>query len=276
MKGLLTTRANRLTSPRAVLHVTLRLRAKEDRAMRKRLLTWRLVPVVAIIVALVCCAFVFTAAGADLAAHLEHRVTNVSGVSFTISWTTDTPCEAYIEYGDSSLLGSYDYDDRDRDTVSRTHHILIGYLRAETTYYYDIVCDGVRYDNGGKHYSATTGPYILPQGPHVIWGQVFKADGETPAEGSIVYMKIADADGKGSAGASQVWSRLVDSEGRWGMAFGTLRTSDLKEWFEFDRDGADNVVLEFEGATEGKTSLTVPTEKASTQLLPTVSLREGE
>ncbi len=244
--------------------------------MRKRLLTWRLVPIMTIIVALVSCAYVFTAAGAGPAAHLEHRVTSVSGVSFTISWATDTACEAYVEYGETPSLGSYDYDDRGQGTVSTTHHILIGYLKRETLYYYDIVCDGVRYDNGGKHYSVTTAPGIRPGMPQVIWGQVFKAGGETPAEGSIVYMKIADADGKGSAGASQVWSRLVDSDGKWAMALGTLRTSDFREWFEFDRAGADNIVLEFEGATEGRTSLTVPTENISTQLLPTASLRRGE
>ncbi|MBC8477505.1 MAG: fibronectin type III domain-containing protein [Dehalococcoidia bacterium] len=239
--------------------------------MKKR----KLLPFVAIMVLLLSCTLAITATGSNAAMHIEHRVTNISNVAFTVSWTTDSACKAYVEYGETPYLGRYSYDDRGQDTVSMTHHILTGYLTPETTYYYDIVCDGIRYNNGGKHYSVTTGPSILPEIPHVIWGQIFKADGETPAEGSIVYVKVVDADARGSAGTSQVKSRLVDSDGKWGIVLGTLRTSELNEWFEYGKDGADSILVEFEGAVEGKASLEVPTGNTS-RVLPSVSLQRDE
>jgi len=235
----------------------------------------KLVPFVAIMVLLLSCIPAIAATGSNTAMHIEHRLSNISSVAFTVSWTTDVACKAYVEYGETPSLGWRSYDDRGQDTESITHHILTGYLAPEKTYYYDIVSDGVRYDNGGKHYTVTTGPSILPGMPHLIWGRAFKADGETPAEGSIVYVKISDADARGSAGASQVKSRLVDGDGRWGIVLGTVRTSGLDEWFECDKDGADSILVEFEGGAEGTASLEAPTGN-TTKAVPSVSLRRGE
>ena len=243
--------------------------------MTKRFTSKRLLLTVLVMVVLISCIWAIAAAGSDTTMRLDHRVTNVSNVAFTVSWATETACGASIEYGETSSLGNHDYDDRGQDTVTRTHHILIGYLQPETTYYYDIICDDIRYDNGGKHYTVTTGPDIPPGMPQPLCGRVLKTDGETAAEGTIVYIKVLDKDGKGTRGASQEWSRLVDSRGQWCVAFGTLRTTNLSEWFEYDKNGADSVLLEFEGAAEGKASLEVPTSDAP-MVLEGVSLKASE
>ena len=113
-------------------------------------------------------------------------------------------------------------------------------------------------DNDGHHYSVTTGPTIgLPESD-TIYGQVFKSDGTTPAQGTIVYITLKDNNGLGSSGQAAMMSSLVESSGYWFANLGNARQADLSAYFVYSASG-DKVMLLAKGAAEGCASQTVNT-----------------
>jgi len=193
---------------------------------------------------------------------LQMRKSNITATSFTVSWITDTAETGHINYGtEPGNLSNIAYDDRGESTSDDTHYVTIspsGGLTPNIIYYFDIVSGGITYDNGGNHYTCTTGPMLNPPSPEQISGQVYKNDGTTPAEGTIVYITVEDNDGAGSPGSSEVLSSLVDSNGAWYVNISTVRLEDLSAYFNYSSSG-DNVKVSAQGAGDGATSQTVDT-----------------
>ena len=193
----------------------------------------------------------------------EVRMTNVRDTSFTVSWVTNEAATGEVHYGtDPVNLNLVAYDDRDTGTNDDTHHVTLTGLAPETTYYFDVVSDGTTDDNGGTHYSVTTGPTLGLPAPDTIYGQVFKADGTTPAEGAIVYITLFDDDGSGSPGQAAPLSALVESSDYWFANLGNARTADLSGYFSYSASG-DGVELAAQGAGDGTASQTVDTSNDS-------------
>jgi hypothetical protein len=190
------------------------------------------------------------------------RVTNVRDGSLTVSWITDSPAMGYVNFGSTTALGSTAYDDRGHTTMDDTHHVTLSGLSPETTYYFDVVSDSTVDDNGGEHYSVTTGPTLGVPTPDTIYGQVFLADGVTPAQGAIIYVTLQDADGLGSSGQSAAMSAVVMKTGYWSANLGNARTSDLSALFEYSASG-DEVILVAEGGRYGSSELIIDTEADS-------------
>ena len=189
----------------------------------------------------------------------EVRVTNVRDTSFAVSWITDIPSDGHVNYGtDPAALDQTVYDDRGAETSDDTHHVTLLDLTPENTYYFDVVSDGTTDDNGGAHYSVTTGPTLGLPPSDQIFGQVFKEDGTTLAEGTIVYITLFDDDGSGSSGQAAELSSLVDNTGYWYANLGNARTSDLSAYFDYSASG-DQVRLEAQGAADGTGCLLVDT-----------------
>ena len=188
------------------------------------------------------------------------QVTNVSDKSFSISWLTDVPASGHINYGVTPALGSNQSEDPNAGPY--THHVTVGGLLPNTTYYFDVVSDGNTDDNGGAHYTAATGPTLAIPGIDTVYGQVFQADGTTPAEGTIVYITLFDDDGSGSLGQAAELSSLVDSSGYWNANLASARLTDLSAYFEYSAS-ADSVTLLAKGAAEGCASQTVYTSADS-------------
>ena len=176
------------------------------------------------------------------------RVTNVRDTTFTVSWVTGGPADGRVLYGPTAPPGQAATDDRAADD---THHVVVKGLLLKTTYYFDVVSGGTTGDNGGAHYTVTTGPLLVSPPPSdVAYGQVFQADGITPAEGAIVYVTVVDKDGEGSAGESATLSALVDGDGYWNVNLGNARTVDLNGGFVYSASG-DDLLLEVQGTTDG-------------------------
>ncbi|MBM4431327.1 MAG: hypothetical protein FJ026_13440, partial [Chloroflexi bacterium] len=189
----------------------------------------------------------------------EVRVTNVRDTSLTVSWITDIPSDGHVNYGtDPANLDQTAYDDRGAETFDDTHYVTLEGLLPNTTYYFDVVSGPTTDDNGGAHYTVATGPTLPLPTVDTIYGQVFKEDGTTPAEGTIVYITLLDHDGSGSPEEAAPLSALVDSSGYWYANLGNARTSNLSAYFTYSASG-DKVKLEAQGAADGTGCLLVDT-----------------
>lgn len=195
--------------------------------------------------------------------------TNVRNDRFTISWVTEVEETGQVNYGTTASLGSTVYDDRGELTSSKTHHVTITGLSASTQYYYEIICGGETYNDGGQPYTVTTGLVLDPSsGSHVAYGQVFLSSGE-PAEGTIATLRLEDQDGLDSAGISQALSMLVDSAGWWNRELNSLRLQDLSDYFSFSESG-DNEIISARIDKNPPTTITVDTSED--RPAPTITL----
>ncbi len=176
---------------------------------------------------------------------------NVRDVQFTVSWKTDVAASGTVNYGTTTALGSTANDERGASTNSTTHHVNIAGLNPNTLYYFDVVSGSTTDNNGGGHYSVTTGPTLGLPASDTVYGQVFKSDGTTLAVGTIVYLYIADNNGAGSTGRSQVASALVDGTGYWFYNLGNVRTATNNAYFVYSASGGDNLALSAQGGADG-------------------------
>ena len=191
----------------------------------------------------------------------EVQMTDVRDTAFAVSWTTNQSVTGEVHYGtDPANLNQTAYDKRGASTSDDTHYVELLGLTPETTYYFDVVSDGTVDDNNGNHYSVTTGPTLGLPGSDTIYGQVFKSDGTTPAEGTIVYITLKDNGSLGSSGQAAKMSTLVDATGYWYTNLGNARTSDLGAYFEYSASG-DSVMLFAQGAADGCAIQTVDTNE---------------
>ncbi|MBI4285410.1 MAG: hypothetical protein HY670_05875 [Chloroflexi bacterium] len=173
------------------------------------------------------------------------RITNVGNAKFTVSWTTSAAVTGWIEYWTDPANKTVVYDVRGQAVSSDTHYVNVSGLSSGTTYYFDVISGGVKDDNSGAHYSATTGPTLGPPGTDTIYGQVLKADGQTAAAGAIVYVAISGA---------QALSAIVETSGFWNLAIGEVRTADLSGYFGYT--DATAVSLDAQAAGGGMALLT--------------------
>ena len=188
---------------------------------------------------------------------------NVRDTTFNVSWMTNQSATGEVHYGTNQAhLDQIAYDDRGVGTSDDTHYITLLGLRPKTTYYFDVISDGTVDDNNDNHYSVTTGPTLGLPTSDTIYGQVFKEDGVTPAEGTIVYITLKDNDGLGSPNQATKMSSLVDSNGYWHANLGNARMANLSAYFGYSPSG-DNVLLLAKGAAEGCANETVDTNADS-------------
>ena len=191
----------------------------------------------------------------------EVQATNVRDTSFNVSWTTNQLTTGEVRYGTNPAnLDQTAYDKRGATTSDDTHYAILTGLTPETAYYFDVVSDGTVDDNNGNHYSVTTGPTLVLPSSDTIYGQVFKSDGTTPAQGTIVYITLEDNDSLGSSDQAAKMSSLVDSSGYWFANLGNARTSDLSAYFDYSASG-DSVMLLAQGAADGCAIQTVDTNE---------------
>ncbi len=189
----------------------------------------------------------------------EVRVTNVRDTTFTVSWVTNQSATGEVHYGtDPANLNQSAHDDRGAGTSDDTHYVTLLGLTSNTTYYFDVISNGTTDDNGGVHYTVTTGPTLGLPASDTIYGQVFKEDGTTPAEETMVYITLFDDDGSGSSGQAAEMSSLVDSNGYWSASLGNARPADLGSYFDYSASG-DGVELTAQGAGDSTASQTVNT-----------------
>lgn len=110
-------------------------------------------------------------------------ISNVRDTSFVVSWLTDAD-----EKGSVALVGGMSFnDDRGLDYSGLTHYVTLSGLSPNTTYQFDIISGGTRYDNETAHYSVQTGPTLMPPTPDLIVGRVQHSDGSLATNAILLF-----------------------------------------------------------------------------------------
>ncbi|MBV7327639.1 fibronectin type III domain-containing protein [Chloroflexi bacterium TSY] len=177
------------------------------------------------------------------------RITNLRARSASISWLTGFDSDGQVRYGtDAAALTQTATDDRGTAIESTIHHITIGDLSPETTYYFHVQSGNTTDDNDGVAYQFTTGPVLSIPSNDAIWGQVVQVDDNLPFANALVYLTIHDNDSTGN-GQSAPLSGLTDANGLWQLAgggvinLGAARTQDGTRYFDYSPQG-DQLALE--------------------------------
>ena len=189
------------------------------------------------------------------------RISNRRDTSLTLSWTTDSATTGYVRFGQGLRLDRLPrrervvYDSRGATTSSTTHYVVLDKLTPETTYHFEIV-SGAEVAHRGT-FMALSSLAGLPQ-PDTVYGQIFWADGTTPAAGTLVYLTLQDADGTASQTEVSLLSALVDSKGYWHANLGNARDASSGESFTYS-DSGDVVVLTTQSGTNSTSTNTLDT-----------------
>jgi len=194
------------------------------------------------------------------------EITNVTDQSFTVSWVTDEATVGFVRYGESASVSTTATDERDQlsgDTGSfRVHHVTVRGLSESTKYYFKVGSGtgSTLFDDKGKPYELTTGPSLsLPEESTSLFGKVMTT-AQTPAEGSIVYIQVEDA---------APLSTMVKSSGSWALSLATLRSKDLKSYFQ--SSSSDSVTFKILG-TDGSITTGLADLNTGESAVPTITL----
>lgn len=150
------------------------------------------------------------------------RVTNITGSSFTVSWTTDKKVEGFIKWGkDGSSLTTIAKDEIEGESF--IHTVTVSDLSPTTAYSFLINSGGTDFDNNQLAWEVFTGP-SLPSAPgsNLISGNILTATGK-PAARVLVYVNLAGANPL-STTTSQNGSFLIN--------IASARTSDLGSFLQ--------------------------------------------
>lgn len=152
------------------------------------------------------------------------RVTNISDVSATITWTTSKKTVGFVNWGESaSSLNKIEKQSRP-DEKTGVHSVSLSGLKENTTYFYKINSDGNGFDNNGIPWEFTTGPSLgINKENIVISGSVITASG-SPEKGSLIQVNIG----------GYLLSSVSSDNGTFVFKLGGVRTQDLQSYAKID------------------------------------------
>ncbi len=167
------------------------------------------------------------------------QISNITDISFTVSYTTQEQVIGVISYGRDLKLGQVALDDRDTEvglpagqagnpSARRVHHITISDLDPGTKYYFSIQSGSMELLNNKEPYEVTTAKELSEIAPDQVsvTGSVNFPDGTIPMDG-VVYL---------STSASQLFSIPSKLDGTYHLSVNFLRTSDLTSYVVLEKD----------------------------------------
>jgi hypothetical protein len=186
----------------------------------------------------------------------DTRTSNITDVSFTVSWITDKKTYGFVKWGTSNLnrtaLGT-------QDEPGFVHWITIEELSPSTSYFFKINSEGTEFDNNGIPWEIKTGPTIAKGSEsNVISGKL--AANKTHA---IIYVTV---------GGSSLLSTITFEDENWLIPISNARTQTLSSYIDIDEK---NTLLEIfvQAPPEGYTSAQVYPEAAKP--IPPMTLGEN-
>jgi hypothetical protein len=181
-------------------------------------------------------------------------VTDVTDVSFQVSWTTDSPNNnSSVNFGTSA--GALTNSAPDDITVSSyVHTVYVSHGSPNTDIYFEVVSGGETDNNGGAKYKVTSGAILgVPPSGYNIKGTVYKEGGVVPAPNVIVFIQLQPASGAGnsvSASNSQWVTALTASNGTWIYNLGQVRTENAGAYYNATY-GQNMMRIDWQGGIEG-------------------------
>jgi hypothetical protein len=197
------------------------------------------------------------------------KITNIADNKFSVSWTTTTATEGYIEYGEvGAKIEEVATDDRDSALPGDkylTHHITVDSLQPNTSYAFRIVSGDkeTKFDNNGSPYTALTGPVISTTPSSVNFYGTAITPANQPASGSIAYLTLP-------GGSTN--SVLVSETGNYTFTLSTMRSEDNKTYVEYDPSATIASVELESGSIQSKINVTL----ANSEPVPPITLGKNE
>lgn len=173
------------------------------------------------------------------------RVSNISGFSASISWTTDAKTNGFVVWDDDEALG--------RKTVNQNgnkghaHHLAINDLNPSRKYYFEIISAGKRSDNNGIPWQFKTGPTLpAPKSSRFASGKVLSTTGH-PVENALVYLSV---------GGSSLLSTTTGEGGSWLIPISNARDTNLTSYKTINKNSLVEISV-FAGTVYGNASAQV-------------------
>lgn len=154
------------------------------------------------------------------------RITNITDISFTVSYTTKEQVLGTLSYGTSTGEGKVALDDRDQASGNPqpyfVHHITLKSLTAQTQYYYSIVSSDKIFLDDNKPFTTTTLTPLSqnPSQQQPIIGAVSHANGDK--DNNVIVFLVSDN--------AQILSVLTHPDGTFVMPLNAIRSKDLSTY----------------------------------------------
>ncbi len=161
------------------------------------------------------------------------KITNITDTSFTVSWLTEDKTSGFVKYGTEQNLSFTAADDRDQLSGKtdnfNTHHITLKNLKANTAYLFKIGSGNKIFDSNDQPYQVTTAKTAKsPPANDVAYGTIVDQNSQ-PVEGAIVYLSLANASPT---------STLSKASGSWVIPLNLIRSADLSDWANYDKEAS--------------------------------------
>ncbi len=174
-------------------------------------------------------------------------LSNITDHQVSLSWTTKKPTRGQILISEDNkfpflplFIKKWEKDDGEKslNTTSfyLTHHITIGELKPNQTYYFRIY-QGWKKVLQGSFTTGNTLTTILP--PNPVYGRVLLQDKKTPVIGSLIYLEVKEA-----SASSALLSALTNPDGRWSIDLANLRTVNLGKTFKLATNSAEILIVD--------------------------------
>jgi len=147
------------------------------------------------------------------------RLTNVTSSAASISWVTDGTGEALVRYGKAEEgLNQVAYFSKDQ-LADGMRMVQLLNLEPETAYLYEVVSDGVTYNDNGQPFTLLTAKIGIGQ-PYTVFGRVIDQDGN-PLARTLVYLEAKRGENRSTPLAA-----ITDDRGYWNANLANLKSAE--------------------------------------------------
>lgn len=168
----------------------------------------------------------------------EVQVTNVSDVSFTVTWLTGSPATGSVLVSSPGKANRLYYDQRDASGKLGTytaHSVTVLNVTPNTQFTMKVLSNGKPFEDKQGPYAIRT-PATLPANTNALepaYGTVYAND-NTPVEGALVYLTLE---------GGRRLSTLTKSSGLWLIPLSRVRTEDLSGYLAVSDRITESIIV---------------------------------
>jgi hypothetical protein len=189
----------------------------------------------------------------------DSHLSNVTSASVTLSWVTDEPSDALVNYG---LTPDYGLTATDGRVNVYTHLVNITGLFSETRYYFEVTSKDARCS--GEFQTASYGFGNI----HLVYGEAYQQDGLTPAEGALVSLAVKSSIN--DIVSIPISTLVPPNGGWWWLDLGNLKYQDTLA--AFDYSPGDIMKLKVDAGPDGAVTRTYTISDFSPQAFGSIQI----